>query len=117
MDPAQVAAGDGVPHTTEIHAIWGPDNTNGGAPASYFPGGINAAIVPVMQGYWTSFIRTFNPNTHRAAGSPIWEPIGTEKTGENRVLFQTNATAMETVTPDMDTKCAFFTGIALAIQQ
>jgi carboxylesterase type B len=56
-DPTQVASGLGVPHTVEVNAIFGPTNVGGGAPASYNVGGVNAAIVPQVQAYWTSFIR------------------------------------------------------------
>ena len=111
-DPAEVAAGDGVPHTIEVHAIWGVNNTNGGTPASYFT--TNAAIVPIMQGYWTSFIRTFNPNTHKARNAPDWEPFGT---GENRILLQTNASKMETVPLDQKARCNFLHSIGIALQQ
>jgi cholinesterase len=56
-DPTQIAQGLGVPHTVEVNAIFGCASVNGGCPASYNPGGSNAAIVGVVQGYWTSFIR------------------------------------------------------------
>lgn len=56
-DPTQAAQGLGVPHTVEVNAIFGCASVNGGCPASYVPGGSNAGIVPVVQGYWTSFIR------------------------------------------------------------
>ncbi|KAJ5293526.1 uncharacterized protein N7443_009479 [Penicillium atrosanguineum] len=41
----------------------------------YVPGSasyttINAAIVPVMQGYWTSFIKHLDPDPGRYLGSP-----------------------------------------------
>ncbi|KAI5118841.1 hypothetical protein M0805_006161 [Coniferiporia weirii] len=111
-DPTQVAEGLGVPHTVETSAIWGPDNTNGGAPASYRT--TSAAIVPVMQGYWTSFIRTFNPNTFRASSTPTWEPFGT---GQQRILFETNATRMETVPADQMVRCDFLKSIAISLQQ
>ncbi|KAH8119019.1 triacylglycerol lipase [Phellopilus nigrolimitatus] len=111
-DPDQVAQGEGVPHTVEIHAIWGPSNTNGGAPKSYFT--TNAAIVPVMQGYWTSFIRTFDPNTYRAPGTPEWAPFGTD---QQRILFETNATRMETVPADQASRCNNLTSMAVDLQQ
>ncbi|KAH8119021.1 Alpha/Beta hydrolase protein [Phellopilus nigrolimitatus] len=100
-DKKELADGLGVPHTIEIHAIWGPNNTNGGSPKSYFT--TNAAIVPVMQGYWTSFIRTFDPNTFRASGSPEWVPFGD---GQQRILFETNATRMETVPAGQTRRCS-----------
>ena len=112
MDPTQVNQGLGVPHTAELSAVWGPSNTNGAAPPSYTTA--NAAIVPAVQGYWTSFIRTFNPNTFRAEGSPEWEPFGAT---QKRILLETNATRMETVPQDQTARCEFLTSIAINLQQ
>ncbi|KAF4268368.1 hypothetical protein CNMCM8714_001577 [Aspergillus fumigatus] len=96
-DEAAQASGTGVSHTVEVNAIWGPKYTNGGAPPSYTT--TNAPIVPVMQGYWTSFIKTFNPNTHRYPGSPEWKTWG-DGGGYNRNFIKTNETKMESVPID-----------------
>lgn len=69
-DPPSEASGAGVTHTVEINAIWGPELIPG-APASYLPGGVNAGIVDVVQGYWTSFVRAYDPNALRKAGTPV----------------------------------------------
>lgn len=112
-DPEQVAEGLGVPHTVEINAIWGPQYVSGQAPVSYFS--TNAGVVPVMQGYWSSFIRTFNPNTYRYSGSAEW---GTwAKQGYQRVLIQGNGTAMETVSADQQARCAYLSSIGLQLRQ
>lgn len=111
-DPTELAQGLGVPHVIELNAVWGPDNTNGAAPASYKT--TNAAIVPVVQGYWTSFIRTFNPNTFKAAGSPVWEPFSST---QQRILFETNATRMETVPSDQASRCAILHSFGDVLQQ
>ncbi len=66
-DPGQMASGDGVPHAVEVSAIWGPRYVGG--PGSYGEGGVNAPVSPVVQAYWTSFIRTLDPNTYRQPGS------------------------------------------------
>ncbi|KUI74433.1 Cholinesterase [Cytospora mali] len=107
-DPDQVAQGLGVPHTAEINAIWGPYNTNGNAPLSYYPGGVNAHAVPVIQGYWTSFIRTHNPNTYRVNGSAQWVPWDSSKQG--RLLFDTGGvTSMENLAgSDLMERCDFW---------
>jgi len=115
-DAAQVAAGNGVPHTVEVHAIFGPASTNGGAPASYYPGQSNAAIVPVVQAYWTSFIRCYNPNTHRLAGAPVWQTQGSSL-GARRLAFRTNATAMALVDALQTKRCDFFAGIGPSLHQ
>ncbi|TRX96024.1 hypothetical protein FHL15_003166 [Xylaria flabelliformis] len=114
-DPDQVAQGLGVPHTVEVNAIFGPDNVSG-APASYFPNGTNAAIVPVIQAYWTSFIRSFDPNKYRLPGSAQWE-IWSPKT-KDRLLFGTGGTTqMELVDADMQAKCNYFYSIGVAVRQ
>ncbi|KAH8819024.1 triacylglycerol lipase [Xylogone sp. PMI_703] len=113
-DPDQVASGLGVPHTVELNAIWGPENVNGGAPASYSTP-LNQNIVPLMQAYWTSFIRTHNPNTYRLRGSPRWELWNPAEM--NRIRFQTNATRMENVDEETRVRCAYFYSIGLALHQ
>ncbi|KAG9685882.1 alpha/beta-hydrolase, partial [Aureobasidium melanogenum] len=113
VDPVAAASGKGVTHTVETNAIWGPENVNGAAPASYST--TNAEIVPVVQAYWTSFVRSFNPNTYRLKGSPIWETwTATEK---QRIHFVTNATAMENVPADQRERCDYMSSIALDIKQ
>ncbi|KAK5110708.1 hypothetical protein LTR62_005585 [Meristemomyces frigidus] len=116
IDPASNASGYGVSHTIEVNAIWGPDSVNGGEPASYKQGGVNYAIVPVVQGYWTSFIRTFNPNTHRLPGTPMWE-AWTMDNEYQRLMFQTNNTHMEAVPEDQAARCAFLSSIGLSLKQ
>ncbi|KAH9845237.1 putative triacylglycerol lipase [Teratosphaeria destructans] len=117
IDPAAQASGSGVTHTIEINAIWGPMNTNGGAPGSYYAGEVNGAIVPVVQAYWTSFIRTYNPNTYRLPGTPLWEAWGVESAGYQRLMFQTNATAMEDVPQAQQERCAWFASIAPGVER
>lgn len=65
--------GRGVAHCDEAHAIWGPGNGGSGAPRSYFLGGINGNAVNVIQGYWISVIRSYNPSKYRLpnTGLPI----------------------------------------------
>lgn len=102
IDPTFEAEGYGVPHVSELGAVWGPENINGEAPTSLFT--TNAAIIPVVQGYWISFIRTLDPNVLRAVGTPTWEPFGPTL---DRILLQTNATKMETVPQDQRDRCDF----------
>ncbi|KAK0624862.1 Alpha/Beta hydrolase protein [Bombardia bombarda] len=104
-DPEQVAAGVGVPHVVELNALFGPYNIPGGqnvssgaVPRSYYPDGINAHAVPVIQGYWASFIRSFNPNEHRCCGAAKWTPwrVGGKNLAGKRLLFDTGGrTEME----------------------
>ncbi|KAM0350652.1 hypothetical protein ACHAPU_003139 [Fusarium lateritium] len=113
-DPTQITAGLGVPHTVEIQAILGPEP--GSAPASYFPGEKNALVVPVIQGYWTSFIRTLDPNKYRHSSAVKWEPW-TEK-GKKRVVFETGGkTQMEKQSAIEQKRCNYFASIGPAIRQ
>ncbi|KAK0390114.1 hypothetical protein NLU13_3687 [Sarocladium strictum] len=110
-DPAQMADGLGVPHVVELSAIWGPEYTGGRAPSSYYhPAGINAHAVAVAQGYWTSFIRTLDPNTYRVPGSAEWKPFSLAD--KRRLLFNTaGRTEMETLGLNLTRACAFFAKI------
>lgn len=101
IDPPANQSGMGTIHTIEINAIWGPGYLSTTSPASYST--VNAPIVPLMQGYWTSFIRDFNPNTYRAPGSPQWDPWGSNY---SRLFIRTNDTHMETVPEDQSERCS-----------
>ncbi|KAK3112677.1 hypothetical protein LTR53_010795 [Teratosphaeriaceae sp. CCFEE 6253] len=116
IDPESNANGYGVSHTIELNAIFGPNNTGGGAPASYYPTGVNGPIVPVIQGYWTSFIRCYDPNTHRLPGTPVWE-AWTSDNEFQRLRFQTNATQMEAVPADQQARCAYLASIGVSLEQ
>jgi carboxylesterase type B len=113
-DPIEMAEGLGVPHTIETNAIWGPANTNGAAPASYSTS-FNRNIVPLMQGYWTSFIRSYNPNTYRMKGSPQWDQW--TEFSQTRIRIETNTTRMEVVDEATQIRCKYLSGIGLSVQQ
>lgn len=115
-DPKDMASGIGVPHTVEIHAIFGSGNGGGDAPASYLEGEINEPVTPVVQGYWASFIRSYDPNKHRHEGSVKWD-AWTDKR-KQRILFDTGGkTRMEKIGRDLEKKCEFFAEIGAGIRQ
>lgn len=113
LDPVEVAAGYIVPHTWEVQAVWGPEYAAQyvalpGAD-SYSAGGVNSAIVPVVQKYWTSFAATGgDPNEFREGGSPVWRKLGKGA----RLRLQTNATGMEVVKGWEWKRCMFWEGLA-----
>lgn len=114
-DPEQMAEGLGVRHTVEVAAIFGPENMLG-APASYFAGEKNAPAVPVVQAYWSSFIRTFNPNRFKAAGAVEWKPWN--DVAKQRIVFETaGETDMEKISDDLQKKCKYFWSIGPDIRQ
>ncbi|KAM0147446.1 hypothetical protein ACHAPC_008981 [Botrytis cinerea] len=106
-DPANIASGLGVPHTWEIDAVWGPGFAANPKGSNSYSNG-DASIVPVVQGYWQSFIRSLNPNTYRAEGSPEWERFMTD----NWLLIQTNATRMATQNQTETDRCQFWSSIS-----
>lgn len=119
-DPDQMSKGLGVPHTVELYAIFGPTQLPRGtvAPASYQSGGSNANVVPVIQGYWTSFIRSLDPNTYRAAGSAKWDSYYSMSGVPQRIVFQNaGATEMEDVDNGLRSRCAYLQSIGPSIKQ
>lgn len=119
-DPDQMKNGQGVPHTVEIAALFGPQNVPGSVPASYFPGKSNENAVTVMQGYWASFIRTLDPNKLRAKGAAEWKQWadGDANSGSMRMLFGNGGTTdMEKLDESMRARCEYFKSIAVGVRQ
>lgn len=134
-DPSLMARGIGTPHTNELNAIWGPRYISHKPPPSYNT--TNEPIISVVQDYWTSFIRTFDPNKFRAKGSPEWRtwsgsnysdtkamleksrngPAATPSDGFHKLFIRTNATRMKTVSKKQRKKCEYLTGIGDDIKQ
>ncbi|KAI0017585.1 putative carboxylesterase [Xylariomycetidae sp. FL0641] len=114
--------GYGAYHVSDSIAVFGPDPADIVIPPedhsqagresfgySYLPGGENAAIVPVLQHYFISFIKHLDPNVERYADAPLWEEWGT---GDGqRLLIQTNETAMEDVPRDQVDRCHLWWGL------
>jgi len=116
-DPESEASGLGVVHTVEKFAIWGPTYIPK-SPASYLPGGVNAGISPVAQGYWTSFVRALDPNVYRKEGTPVWEAwTGGCGEGWRSLRFKTNETGMESVPVEQRGRCEYLSGIGEALMQ
>lgn len=84
-------------HTSELYAIWGLNNTDGGDPACFkLPASDPLSCVTggkITQAYWISFIRTLNPNTFRLAGSPEWTEWSIAE--PNRIVLDTAQAEME----------------------
>ncbi|KAL4888096.1 Alpha/Beta hydrolase protein [Aspergillus ambiguus] len=113
-DPALEASGEGTTHTVELFAIWGPQYIPTKAPASYYTS--NAPIIPVMQGYWTSFIKSLDPNLYRHPGSPEWREWGSD--GEDRRIFiRTGETRMESVPEAQKERCKYLISIGTDLGQ
>ncbi|CZT49185.1 related to cholinesterase precursor [Rhynchosporium secalis] len=105
LSSANAISGLGVTHAVATPSIWGvspaPDN----------------ALTPTIQAYWTSFIRSKDPNTYRLKGAPRWETFAAEN--GRRVVFQNEvrAVGMEDVPGEEEVRCAFLSGIGPGIDQ
>ena len=108
LDPIAVADGLNVGHGAELPAVWWPGWP---APASYDT--TNRNIAPVVQGYWTSFVKSFDPNPYRAEGMPEWEEWGVGQ----RMRLVTNGSAMEAVDGRQMERCLYIRGIEVEIDQ
>ncbi|KAA8642211.1 hypothetical protein EYZ11_007464 [Aspergillus tanneri] len=116
-DPRAEAVGNGTSHTVDVNSIWGPSyvTDNGFPPQSYLS--FNAPIVPVVQGYWTSFIRTLDPNPHRLRGTPKWKTWGRDEESHRRLFIRTGDTRMETVPPAQRKRCEYLISIGTDLGQ
>ncbi|EGD85540.1 hypothetical protein H112_06444 [Trichophyton rubrum D6] len=111
--------GYGATHTVELNAIFGPAFLGRKAASSY-NSPENGPIVPIVQGYWTSFIRTLDPNKFRAKGSPEWKPSVQDTDISkplHRLYFETNDTKMIVEDEHLKRKCDYLTSIGPHLMQ
>ncbi|KAI9651299.1 hypothetical protein NHQ30_001337 [Ciborinia camelliae] len=111
LSSTNAANGYGVTHTSESGSIWG----SSGAPGS--------ALTPSMQAYWTSFIRSKDPNTYKLDSAPRWEQL--KVSTYQRILLQAaNVTGtavanvtMETIPDEQLARCQYLSSIGVSIAQ
>ncbi|KFY13202.1 hypothetical protein V492_03426 [Pseudogymnoascus sp. VKM F-4246] len=65
VPPVHIKSGMGAMHAASMYSIFNITT------------GMAGELNPIIQAYWTSFIRTKNPNTHRLKGTPEWGNFGT----------------------------------------
>ena len=109
LTPTSISSGYGVTHTIETNAIFGPTSSS---PSNYLP---NSSFVLAMQGYWTSFIRSKDPNLYRYPGSAVWQQW--QPWYAQSVIVNNNNTAMEPYALDLRIRCAFWNTIGVSLQQ
>lgn len=106
LDPRDASTGNLVYHTVELNAVWGPNNTDGSPPPSYYvanENGGNAGAIAIVQSYWISFFLTLDPNKLRNQSYPEWEPWTIA--GSKRLLFHSNGTKMERMHVEERDRC------------
>jgi carboxylesterase type B len=110
LRPENAASGLGVTHVAEGGAIWGTTKE----------GDVEHALSPIIQSYWTSFIRSHDPNTFRAKSAPEWIGYNAQddaKGGHRRLHFGNNGVGIEIVASAIQEKCKFWNTIGAKIGQ
>jgi len=95
-------------HTSEIPLLFGLGNAGNGT------GGIDTddqSLSPILQAYYTSFIRSLDPNAHPVNGSIFWPRYFPET--NMRILLQVNATAVEIIPESLRNRCEFWRGLSI----
>ncbi|KAH8883462.1 alpha/beta-hydrolase [Thozetella sp. PMI_491] len=109
-------AGLGVPHLYELPGVLGPDNVQGLADDSWYS--YNTPMIPVLMGYWLSFVRTLSPNAKKNKGAPQWESwASTTSSNHSRLIFELNNNRMESVSPAQEERCVFWESLSTSMQQ
>ena len=96
LDSVLAQQGIFTPHTSELYAIWGSNNTDGGDPNCFSTPAASGGCMEagtIVQSYWISFVRTLDPNVFRKEGAPVWEQWSVES--PKRVVFDNGAASME----------------------
>lgn len=93
-----------TPHASDLYAIWGPNNTDGGDPACLKLDASDSLSCAtggkIMQAYWISFVRSLDPNTYRLAGTPEWGAWTIEE--PNRIVFDNTEATLEVMGAGID---------------
>ncbi|KAI3395149.1 hypothetical protein diail_1701 [Diaporthe ilicicola] len=106
-DAEDEAKGLGAWHVVNNYAFYGVNSTDMNAPASYVDGRRNAALKQARD-YWTSFVRSLDPNTYRSGGAAEWSAwSGPGAEARERLVINThaNATRMEHMTDAQSLRC------------
>ncbi|KAF2176810.1 alpha/beta-hydrolase [Zopfia rhizophila CBS 207.26] len=112
QEPASVAAGLGVPHTSETPAIFGVGYA-GGVGTSLET--TNAGIVPVVMDYYISFVKTLDPNSLKNSVAPHWGSFG--HGNGKRLKIETNDTRMEIIPQRLKQRCKLWWNLARTMEQ
>lgn len=93
-----------TPHTSELYAIWGLNNTDGGDPGCFKLDAADPLSCvtggQIVQSYWISFVRALDPNVYRLPGAPEWGAWSIA--APNRIVFDNTAATMEAMGAGVD---------------
>lgn len=105
LEPKNAVSGLGVTHTAESSSIWGTSSSP------------ESALIPTIQGYWASFIRTGDPNKYKLSSAPTWETFSANNMQRIHFTNDLSNVTMEAVPADQEARCSFLSGIGPAIRQ
>ncbi|KIJ22548.1 hypothetical protein M422DRAFT_152036 [Sphaerobolus stellatus SS14] len=108
----QIADDIGVSHTSEISFLFGLGNAG---PQELPIDQDDLSYIPIIRAYYTSFVRSLDPNAHPVNGSVFWPQFNPEKT--TRLLLQVNDTRLEDIPLDQKARCEFWKGLAIKLEQ
>lgn len=110
----QADKGNRATHTSEVPAVFGVGFAGN---ASSALGTYNADMVPVLQNYIISFVKTLNPNTLKNEAAPTWNGFG-DGHGE-RLLLELPVDEIRTEeVPDFQRKgCGLLVGMSERTEQ
>ncbi|RKF76099.1 Acetylcholinesterase [Golovinomyces cichoracearum] len=94
LERQNAASGLGVTHTSDLSSIWGTSQPP------------EKPLIPTIQSYWTSFIRTYNPNTLKLNTAPLWEPFVPEHMARLRFAAADDV-SMEKVDENQQERCSW----------
>lgn len=94
LERQNIASGLGVTHTADLSSIWGTSQPP------------EKALIPTIQSYWTSFIRTYNPNTHKLETTSTWMPFRVNHM-QRLLLASVNEVTMEDIGEDQLERCTW----------
>ena len=107
----QIASLDGASHGSDLSAIWAP--TYGSSDQIALLQGPANQTLQWIQGYWISFIQTYNPNINRILGSPDW-PVWT---ASYRFVFNVTGSGTESVDQAQCSRCNYLGSIEPSLEQ
>ncbi|KAI9344532.1 Alpha/Beta hydrolase protein [Zopfochytrium polystomum] len=122
------AAWQGAAHASEQYWMFNGlkgGGTNGSAPLFQTPPitATGASFVTELYAYWTSFVRSRDPNPHRAPLSPYWPPHLQHSTGDREMVVQVglgggaSGSVDEAVAAAWEARCALWNDVSEELER
>lgn len=112
LTSSEIQQGIGVSHVSELPYLFGPGNAPAGSDTEGFD---FQDITPVLQAYYTNFVRFLDPNAQPVKGSVSWPQYNGQS--PKRLLLQVNGTTVENVPNTQLTRCQFWKGLINQLEQ